>query len=111
MKLAATTLLFAIGIALPAAAELDGAQSRAELRYPDSQARVISVLPKSAEPAGIRVYRGGEVSYVEPGRGYASRSVVYESASQARIVRVGPKARARFGTVVVHAPEAFRPRE
>jgi hypothetical protein len=62
-------------------------------------------------PEGVRISRGGEIYYVNPGASSARQPVAYESHGMTRMVRIQPQPRARFRTTIVHDPDAFRPVE
>ena len=76
--------------------ELKGAPASGTLRYPPSQARTVTIQPGVMQAEGVRVTRSGQTSVEQP--------IV---RSQARAPRL--ETRTRYGTVVVHDPEAFRP--
>lgn len=82
--------------------ELKGAPTDKALRYPPSQAQTVIIQPRATEPNGVRVTRSGQTYVEQP---IVARAEA--SASQARVLKVQP--RTRYGTVVVHDPEAFRP--
>lgn len=81
-------------------------------RYEAVEPKLITIETRASPRAeGVRISRGGEIYYVNPGARSARQPVAYESHGMTRMVRVQPHPHARFKTVIVHDPDAFRPVE
>lgn len=74
--------------------ELMGAPTDKAVRYPPTQSKTVTVLPRGSEPSGVKVIRNGKATIEQP---VAAR-------------REMPQTRTKYGTMVVHDPEAFRPK-
>ena len=92
-----------------AAPRLSGAP---DVRYDTSAAKVVKL--RTRPQPGIKLIRGGQVSTAQPSAGAALAGpppVKAPPKAQMKLVRIGPApetAVTRYGTVIVHDPDAFR---